>query len=759
MSRSTCPKALLVLFAIFMFAPSPVAGSEEYRDVIIVIDISTSMSDRIEMAKTEAIKVISSARPGDRVAIITFGSSVHLLERRRINSRTDILALASAVDPLQAVDVNTNLPLAMQRSLQELHQLYEDSADRNRVLVWLSDDRNNPPPDLPEPITFKTLKQKQLEQLPDEKWFEFSPAIEPEVESDMEWFVGWANRNPMELRVEAVDADMGILFTSDLQRHLSVSFTPDSKAVWGTILMVTGEITDGASRTPVVIDPPVIVCDGAEWSQDLSILFPRKPGNYTCTIRFSSPAEKALRISPAEIVLKARIQPEMKTIASATNDFADTASEYDVPSRIRPLTTRGQMGSPETAEDFEQLAAEEGLLFESIKPGNRYTQRVHLYPTENVPVESIEMKTNLALPAGLGIQSAFSVVDGVLVADMVLAAADNCQLPEDCDLRGNVSFVSSVSRAEIFPASVPVRITTKEKGMPADILEPPPPVAKTRRFSIEKSFFALLPKVPIFLAVVLLVAGVLYTVKQVMFRPRLFGSLERINNTNGAASHFDLQKIGKRGSIVIGKSENADITLTEPGVDELHALLVPMVTRAGNTMFVRPLSQSRVLVNRVQYAQPKEIVNGDFITIGSAVFVYKCRPVSREAIVEFLTGNCMRGTLISWDVDAPEFKFLPKDASSDDEALVISFSEIKTISFLSKKSRFPFNRSGKANQRNRGRPLEVVLQDGQLLEGYGTIESNTWNKRFYLIPKETREIALILIERASVQHVFEQSMF
>jgi hypothetical protein len=40
-----------------------------------------------------------------------------------------------------------------------------------------------------------------------------------------------------------------------------------------------------------------------------------------------------------------------------------------------------------------------------------------------------------------------------------------------------------------------------------------------------------------------------------------------------------------------------------------------------------------------------------------------------------------------------------------------------------------------------------------------TIESNTWNKRFCLIPKETREIALILIERASVQHVFEQCMF
>jgi len=591
---------------------------------------------------------------------------------------------------------------------------------------------------------------KEVERLPVEKWFDFEQGIKPEVESDMGWFIDWANRVPMDLRVKAVSKDLGTVFTSALQRDFTIAFEPDSKAVWGTILTVVGEIRSADYRATVVVEPPLVVCDGAGWMQEFSIVFPRRPGEYTCTIRFSSPAEKALRIEPAEIVLKAQVESDMITIAEASPITRDMESEFDSASGARPLMAGGQAYSP----DVGQSAAKSGLLFGNVKPGKEYREKVNLYPTENIPLESIRMETNLELLAGLEIRPEFSVLDGALVAEMVLTAAEDCRLPEDSDLRGEISFLSSAGGAEIYPASVPVRITAR-RPLTVELLELPGSVAE-KSSSIEESIFAFAPYLLVLLAGALVAFGTYRGVKRGGLRsPRVFGTLEIVSSMNGKTISYDLQKIGKRGSIMIGSSSNADIILSEPDVDDLHALLVPVVTKAGYMMFVRPLTQSKVFVNGNQYDQPRELNNGDFLAIGSAAFRYKCRSASREAIVEFRDGNSTKGVLMSWDIDEPAFEFLPKNAHS---AKLVNFSEIKTISFLSKRSRLSLNRWSKKDLRHTGRLLEVVFEDGQMLEGYSAIQSNTWRKRFYLIPKETREIALILVERDSVQDVFDDSV-
>ena len=38
-------------------------------------------------------------------------------------------------------------------------------------------------------------------------------------------------------------------------------------------------------------------------------------------------------------------------------------------------------------------------------------------------------------------------------------------------------------------------------------------------------------------------------------------------------------------------------------------------------------------------------------------------------------------------------------------------------------------------------------------------EANEWSKRFYLIPKELGEIALVLVERSAVQNIFMRDAF
>jgi len=60
--------------------------------------------------------------------------------------------------------------------------------------------------------------------------------------------------------------------------------------------------------------------------------------------------------------------------------------------------------------------------------------------------------------------------------------------------------------------------------------------------------------------------------------------------------------------------------------------------------------------------------------------------------------------------------------------------------------------------------VEVFFKDGELLEGYMMTETGEWSKRFYVIPKNSDEVALILVERSAVESVvkcehFKQSFF
>jgi hypothetical protein len=119
----------------------------------------------------------------------------------------------------------------------------------------------------------------------------------------------------------------------------------------------------------------------------------------------------------------------------------------------------------------------------------------------------------------------------------------------------------------------------------------------------------------------------------------------------------------------------------------------------------------------------------------------------------------MRGILVSWDIDSPDFEFLPKDAPSLDAKIVVKFSSLKAVFFIRKASRFSGNRLFGNRAPAGGRPVEIIFEDGELLAGYMIGESSELSKRFYFVPKEPGEIGLVLIERSTVQHIFMREPF
>ena len=46
-----------------------------------------------------------------------------------------------------------------------------------------------------------------------------------------------------------------------------------------------------------------------------------------------------------------------------------------------------------------------------------------------------------------------------------------------------------------------------------------------------------------------------------------------------------------------------------------------------------------------------------------------------------------------------------------------------------------------------------------MLEGYIVGDADAWSKRFYLIPRERSEIALVLVEQSATQNIFMRGEF
>ncbi|GAB4349546.1 MAG: hypothetical protein Kow0099_32690 [Candidatus Abyssubacteria bacterium] len=744
-----CVVALVLFSAIDIWA-------SDTRDLIIVLDVSTSMLEHFDRAKAEAKKFVSSAQLGDRVTIITFGKTSHLLERKRIRSSYDIARILSALDNLSPTEFSTNLPAGMERGIEELQRFYEEHPEGQRVMMWLSDDKHNPPKDIPNLITFNSIKQREAGRLPDHNWFVFESPIESERKSDMKWFVDWASRVSMKLKVTLLQSDLGTLYAPDPASVFRVRFEPDTQAMWGSTFSVVAEVSaDDGYAASVPIAPPLIVCSDAPWEETFRVTLPERPGEYALRVSFVLPSDKLLEISPSQTVLTGWVQESMKTVDRVAETSRDNVQPSDRAMRDRPRTQTALASEMRAElEDAGLIPSRTELVFGPIVAGGQYRESTSLYPTRNIPLDSIQMKTNFELPEGIEIEPAFRITEGTLVADLLVDASETSIQNDAWDVRGMLSFYSTEENVSIAPSQIAVRLYSKSETSRwgrRELVELGTYDGFGRFWHIAKTYMM---KVAMTIPVILAVWFVIYKVKKHRFGSTdLLGVLETVK---APGSHklktFNLRRLGRiksRSSLTIGSGHTADIVLNDTSVDHIHAKITTAQTAAGPVVFVQPISYNEISVNGVVYNRKKEIANGDKVGIGQFVLCYKCPDMFRETLLEFADGTRLRGSLFTWDIDAAAFEFLPKGAPSSEARMLVEFKELKTVSFIRKPSRFsmPFSR----NRKPTGRPVEVLFEDGELLEGYMVGEASEWSKRFYMIPKANGEVALILVERSSVQ--------
>jgi hypothetical protein len=764
---------LVVTVAILLSAATDLSAQKS-RDLIVVLDVSASMASLFDTAKDEAKHFISSAQIGDRVTVITFGKRTHLLVRTRVRSSHTIGRVLSEIDKLSPVELNTNLPMAMERGLSEMEQFYKDTPDSERTLMWLSDNKDNPPEDFPNLITFASLKEEHSKRVPDRNWFVFKKPIETESDSELDWFVDWTKRNNMVLKAELPRRDIGSIMLPTNEAEFDVTFTPDSAGTWGTSFTVVAEVADeerGNYSASVPITPSTIVCDSKGWTQRFKISFPDRAGSYVCRISFVLPSDKLLEISPPQLALDARLVPPMdqqKTIAAIEKTFDAnyhaTLNNRTNADSLFSSEVRGQL-----INDFKGAVERHMLVFGPIVSGGQYRESASLTLAENIPLDVISLKTTFSLPEGMTLQPEFRRSAGAkVIADLCLLV-DETLLPEDgWEVKGVISFLTKDTKAKVFPSSIPIRLYTRPdlSSWGRRQIEMNPAYAKVSEVAGQlKTVAVTAGKVGIVLFFLWLF---LYLIQRYFFTTTdLVGMLEVAKNpTRQRIRYFNLQRLGKlkkRNSLTIGRSRKADIVLPHPSVGDLHAKIMTTKIDTSIIIFIQPLEGNQIKVNDIAYSRQKEMSDCDKLIIGEFVFMYKRPEVYRETIVHFNNGASIRGTLISWDIDSTSFEFLPANAPSINAKKKIEFSSLKMVTFVKKVKRFSReNLFGPV--RTMGYPVEVFFKDGELLEGYMMTETGEWSKRFYVIPKNNDEVALILVERSAVESVvkcehFKQSFF
>ncbi len=101
--------------------------------MVILLDVSTSMRQKLEMAQEAAVRFVDSLTPGDEVQVVEFGSRVLTL----VEFTPDFTEVATAIRST-TVEGATALYNAIYISLKDLEAYRSDQLDR-RAIVVLSD--------------------------------------------------------------------------------------------------------------------------------------------------------------------------------------------------------------------------------------------------------------------------------------------------------------------------------------------------------------------------------------------------------------------------------------------------------------------------------------------------------------------------------------------------------------------------------------------------------------------------------------------
>jgi VWFA-related protein len=132
------------------------AAADAPFDLVLLLDLSGSNSKKLKMIRNSAKRFIDSARPVDRIALVTFTDRPSLYSSFTLDRKK----LKKCIDEMDEAIGGTNFWDSLNYVLEDM--VGQRSGDRRSAIVVMTDGIDNALPDVPGPgsdITFEALLQ------------------------------------------------------------------------------------------------------------------------------------------------------------------------------------------------------------------------------------------------------------------------------------------------------------------------------------------------------------------------------------------------------------------------------------------------------------------------------------------------------------------------------------------------------------------------------------------------------------------------
>jgi len=782
--------AIFMLILAFTHVSPGVSFANSGKDYVIVIDVSTSMQDIFDEVKKLAKQTLTEAQVGDNVTLITFGENAELLSRQQIRDKSDIEGIQKQVDALYPTDYATYINRGLARGLNELQYLFEKYPDRERVLLWLSDDKDNPPEGLGQDfLTLDKLREQQKDQVPDREWFAYNAPLSEVKDDALEDFVTWARRTTFRVAVKEQSVDLGSFDTNAVEKTVVLTFEPRHPGSAGLEFVAQARFTDPNDPTksiPVTVSPEHIVASGHLWQQQFQIEFKGEPGEYKGNLLFESVSGPLLEVEPRSIALTAMVSPPKPPVMEAPpaeepkregllSDEAIIAREDRPPGLTRP---------------------EQPYAFGPLEPGKKDSKIITLFLSQEADPESISHDASIQLPPGMKVESKVFGRGTRLAAEITISVDENAPVEANVlqpAYEGGIRFKSSQPGVEVLPVYIPVRVTLNtDRVRWGKRLLPEPAIARTqaRRMTFDeltraiqareeggaetaspivaalRSIYSMITSryvfIPVMAALVVLLILLVYRMRPAS---ALFAGELIVIKDPGASKMKDvnLKRVGSlhgKDVLTLGSSPKADIRLNHASVAPIHCRIMARTNEDRVEMSIQPVKGLPLRVNDVECLEKARLSDKDLLGVGDFIFLFSSPETQKEIVAHLVDGRTLRGTPVTWDIGASSFELLRSDVvgaeGTTEEISVVNFADLKAVFFMQETA------TGKSNipreRINTGELLEVTFFDNEKIEGHPLTEYSDVARRFYLVPREMPNIMSILIERSSTKEVVKREM-
>jgi hypothetical protein len=776
--------ALLTLATLAIFQSIP-AHAATGKDYVIVIDISTSMQDIFQDVKKHSKKAIGNTSVGDSVTIITFGERATLVARKHIRGKADKKSLQDSIDTLYPTDFATYINRGLEKGLSELKHLFEQNPERKRVLLWLSDDKDNPPGELGDAfITLDNLKEKNASFNPGSEWFAYdAPSLDDEVENkSIEDFVHWARRTTFRVEMRSPSFDFGSFEDENVTKTIAVTFDPKNPGADGLQFLISARLTskETGKKVPVTITPARVTSSGKLWRERFKLTFKAAPGQYTGAIMFRPIAVGVLEISPKNSSFKVaitapKVEPEKPAIPIEAPEprglLADAKDQGIIATESRPPgTTR----------------IEKPIGFGPLEPGKKDSKMVMIFLSKEADPKSITHDLSLELPEGISFETRFFGKGKELTAEMSVVVDKDIQLPSefalDRSFEGSVRFKSSEPGVEVLPVYFPIRLSfnadrvqwgtkmlpqtgvgqVKARGMSFDELTRDMRDKRKERGLVATFFSDAYSTAretsllwPMLAAIAIFIFLMLYRMRPAS---EIFtGELIAIRDPGEPSmKNIHLKRIGSlhdKNVLTLGSSVNADVRLNHDSVAPVHCKMSAKTLGGSTDISIVPIKGNPVKINEIEQTSKVSLTDKDLIGIGDFILLFSNPEAQKEVVARFLDGRTMRGNPVTWDINALTFEILRTDTVEEggttEEITDVSFAELKAV-FLMQDASKPGSASMPADRVNRDEFFEITFTDGEKVEGFPLKDYSEAARRFYIVPFDIPNVSSILIERAGI---------